>query len=230
MTNADAFLNFGNGPYPEASILTTGGDQPWYTSPAITHLFGGAPTPQQQADFANQVLQDLQQTFHLSGLAPKLTLDPSVHAAHTFSVVANTSAAQDPNAIGMTDVGYNGFGFIDKFGQAQSVSELAWAVAHNAAHELMHAFGIAEHPDKTGQYLDSGIATWSLLTDPKSTLSTAAVQDILAIDQNISPAQAGVGAELLAQPIPEPATWACWTLAGALALVGRRLTSRRRVA
>ena len=51
----------------------------------MAHVFGGTPTPQQQADFANQVLHDLQQTFQLSGLTPKLTLDPNVPAAHTFS-------------------------------------------------------------------------------------------------------------------------------------------------
>src|SRR3954469_20056421 len=55
--NADAFINLGNGPYPNADNLTTGGAQPWYTSPVVTKFFGGQqPDAQQQADFANSVL------------------------------------------------------------------------------------------------------------------------------------------------------------------------------
>src|SRR4051812_35904163 len=53
---ADAYLNFGNGPYPEASLLTSGSAQPWYNSPVVQKFYGGqAPNPQQQADFANTV-------------------------------------------------------------------------------------------------------------------------------------------------------------------------------
>ena len=38
---ADAFLDLGAGPFPEANTLTSGGALPWYTSPAIQHVFGG---------------------------------------------------------------------------------------------------------------------------------------------------------------------------------------------
>ena len=77
-------------------------------------------------------------------------------------------------------IGNSGFGFIDNLNYAQSTDQLAWAVAHNISHELMHAFGVAVHHDQTGTYLDSATATWSLLIDPNTTFSPAAVQDILS--------------------------------------------------
>jgi hypothetical protein len=213
---ADAFIDFGNAPYPEANFLTTGNPQPWYTSPVVSQVFGGIPTPQQQSAFTNLVIQDLQQTFQASGLSVHLTTDPNVPAAHTFSIVAGATSPQDPPAIGMTDIGYNGFAFLDRYGQAQSVSELALALAHNAAHELMHAFGVSTPPDTSGQYLDAETVTWQLLTNPDAKLSPAAVQQILADDSNLSPASTGIMPMVLASPVPEPATWAAWTLVVAL--------------
>ena len=77
-------------------------------------------------------------------------------------------------------VGANGFGFIDKLSYASSVTDLEWAVAHNLTHEIMHTFGIGNHPDPTGDYLDAATATWSLLSSPSATLSPMAVQAIVA--------------------------------------------------
>ncbi len=217
---ADAYINFGNGPYPESSALTTGGAQPWYTSPTVEKFYGGQqPNAQQQAAFENTVLQDVQTTFKLSGgLNPNLTIDPSVSANHTLSVVSNTSNGSNPNAIGITDVGRNGFSFIDKLTGAQSLNDLEWAVAHNVAHELMHAFGVAAHDDKTGQYLDSATATWSLLTNPNTTFSQAAIDDIRS--RNFDPSNtnsASLGAEqidgdleIVPSPVPEPTTLVMW--------------------
>src|SRR4029453_3327193 len=75
--SADAFINLGTGPYPGADYLTSGGAQPWYTSPSVTRFFGGQPPDaQQQADFSRDVLQRVQQTFQRSGLDPKLTVHP----------------------------------------------------------------------------------------------------------------------------------------------------------
>jgi len=113
---ADAFVNLGNGPYPEASLLTTGGAQPWYASPVVSKFFGGQqPDARQQADFANSVLQDVQHTFQQSGgLAPRLTLDPSASANHTLSVVSGTTYGPNPNVVGIAEVGNNGVSFIDK--------------------------------------------------------------------------------------------------------------------
>src|SRR5262249_25693661 len=136
----DALLNFGTAPYVEASQLTTGSPQPWYSSQTVQKFYGGqAPTAQQQSDFTNPVLQDVRQTFSLSGVHPNITLDPNAHSNHVLSIVSGASYGPNANAIGITDVGQNGFGFIDKLSYASSLTDLEWAVAHNVSHELMHA-------------------------------------------------------------------------------------------
>lgn len=231
---ADGYINFGAGPYPDASTLTTGGGEAWYLSPTVQHAFGGVPNASQQSDFANQVLKDVQQTFALSGLSPNLTTDPGAAANHTISVVSNTGYGATPDAIGVANVGGNGFNFIDKLTGAQSVSDLEWAVAHNIAHELMHAFGVDVHHDQTGTYLDAATASWSLLTDPNTTFSPAAVQDILSHNFGRGATSSGTGAELIdgdqqiaAAPVPEPSTIVGWLAAGAGAWAIRR---RRRAA
>jgi hypothetical protein len=156
-----------------------------------------------------------------------------------MSIVSGASYGPNPNAIGITDVGANGFSFIDKLSYASSLPELEWAVAHNLTHEIMHAFGVGYHPDQTGNYLDAATATWSLLTSPSATLSPAAVQAIVAKNLGRNGDVSGaVGGELMIDgdqeilaPVPEPSTIALWGLAAAaLAYHGRRRALRRRAA
>ncbi len=210
--------------------MTRGGAQPWYLSPVVTDVFGGQPTVDQQADFSRQVLERVEHTYLLSGLSPALTLDPTVPTSHTLSVVSNTSYGANPMAIGITDVGGSGFSFIDKLGGAKTVDQLSWAVAHNVAHELLHAWGMGDHPDKTGAYLDSATASWSLLLDPNATFSPAAIQAFLAGDSELAQRYGtGAAAQLLAgvgaispQPVPEPATLAFWSCAAIAVAFQRR--------
>jgi hypothetical protein len=229
----DAYLNFGTSSYPEQSALTVGTAQPWYDSAAVEKAFGHVPNAQEQQSFINGVVSDVQHTFTASGLTGQntvaLTTDPNAGALHTLSVVSGLSYAPNPNAVGITDVGASGFSFIDKFAYATTPDQLEWAVAHNVTHELMHAFGVAVHHDQTGNYLDAATAQWSLLTDPNATLSSAAVQDIIAhnIGRNGSNSLA-TGAELIdgdeeiLATVPEPATIAFWGLATAGLLIARR--------
>lgn len=238
----DAFINMTNGPFPEASNLTTGAAQPWYQSASVIQAFGGVPTAQQQASFTQAVLQDVQHTFQLSGMNPTLTTDPNVAALHTISVVSGACYGANPAAIGITDVGNNGFSFIDKLSYATNPTDLAWAEAHNISHELMHAFGIGYHPDG-GNYVDAASASWATLIDPNTQFGAAATQLLLSSQYGtISSGStgSGLGAELLnpegtkidgdetlPQPIPEPATMALWAF-GAFAgmLVLRRRNAR----
>ena len=215
------------------STLTAGTIQPWYNSPSVTKFFGGStPNTQQQAAFENQVLQGVQQTFAASSLFPKITLDPNTPANHTISIVSGASYGPNPNAIGITDVGRNGFDFIDKFSSASSLTDLETAVAKNVSHELMHAFGVGIHPDTTGTYIDAGTVSWSLLTNPNSTFSPAAVKLIAATGygQNVTGSSTSAQLvdgqqEILAAPVPEPATVTIWIagLAGLALLRHRRL-------
>jgi len=141
----DAFVNLGNGPYPQQSTITTGNALPWYSSSQISSFFGGQPTAQQIQSFDNAILQRVQQTFSQSGVTVTLTDNPNVPALHTISLVSNTSSASLANAIGMTQVGSNGFSFIDHIApSAQSLDQLEWITAHNISHELMLAFGVPE--------------------------------------------------------------------------------------
>jgi len=232
--NADAFINLGNGPYPNADNLTTGGAQPWYTSPVVTKFFGGQqPDAQQQADFANSVLHDVQQTFQQSGgLAPRLTLDPSVPANHTLSVVSGTTYGPNPSVIGIANVGTNGVSFIDKLESAQTLGELKLAVAHNVSHELMHTFGIAGHNDTTGQYLDVATTSWSQMVDPKASFSPETIRELQANKFAADPSGWSTAQridsefDILPQAVPEPATYAFWSLAVA-GLLHRRRRSKQ---
>jgi hypothetical protein len=231
-SSPDAYLNFGTSSYPEQSALTVGTAAPWYDSSAVAKAFGHTPDAQEQQSFINSVVSDVQQTFTASGLtgqnAVKLTTDPTAGALHTLSIVSGLSYAPNPNAVGITDVGANGFSFIDKFDYATTPDQLESAVAHNVTHELMHAFGVAVHHDQTGTYLDAATAQWSLLIDPNATLSPAAVQDIIAhnIGRNGSSSSA-TGAELIdgdeeiLASVPEPATITCWGLVSAGLLIAR---------
>jgi hypothetical protein len=228
----EAFVNLGNGPYPQDSAITAGNAQPWYNSTQIASLFGGQPNAQQQQNFDNAVLQRVQQTFAQSGVPITLTSNPNVPALHTLSVVSNTSSATLPTAIGMTQVGGNGFNFIDQTAKsAQSVDQLEWIVAHNVSHELMLAFGVGEKYDQTGSYIDSKLANWSMMVSPTATFSPAASQAIAsALASQQSPGSAfQLGAQEFKplQPVPEPAAVALWALAGTAALVWRWRQRRR---
>lgn len=227
---ADALVDMSVPPFQEEQVLTRGGAQPWYLSPVVTNVYGGQPNVDQQAEFSRQVLARVEHTYMLSGVAPALTLDPTVPTSHTLSVVSNTSNGSNHEAIGIADVGGSGFSFIDKLGGAKTVDELAWAVAHNVAHELLHAWGMGDHPDKTGAYLDSATASWSLLLDPNAKFSPAAIESLMAGDSELAyRSGTGSAAQMLdgtihPQPVPEPATLAFWSCAAiAVVLQHRRL-------
>ena len=227
----DAFINLGNGPFPNASGLTTGNAQPWYDSQRIIGLFGGKPNAQQQLAFDNTVLQRVEQTFQLSGVPVKLTDDPTASAAHTLSVVSNTMNPSLNSAIGMTYLGGNGFHFIDNSAQyAKSVDQLEWIVAHNVSHELMLAFGVPENYDQSGKYIDSTVGQMAMFLNPNATFSTGAVQALLS--QNFQTNNGGsflAGPQLIdGSPVPEPTTWAIWALGAFAGLEARRRSRSRR--
>lgn len=226
----DAFINLGSGPYPGSGSLATGVAQPWYLGAAVDRLFGGLPTIQQAANFDGTVLQRVQQTFALSGVPVSLTLDPNAQAAHTVSVVSQTTNPALASALGMTYLGGNGFQYIDTAANsASSVDQLAWIVAHNVAHELMLAFGVPEVHDQSGGFIDTPNASWSMMTSPGATFSTGAVADLLTKDFQASGTGTGLGAsaQLLGPPtVPEPSTAILWATLGAAGLVAGR--TRRR--
>jgi hypothetical protein len=241
----DAFVNLGAGPYPEASALTTGSPLPWYDSPAVASFFGGTPTATQQADFDNTVLQRVQQTFQLSGVPVTLTDNPSVSAPHTLSLVSNASSNSVGNAIGMTDLGANGFSFFDQIAsKAKSVDQLEWIVAHNISHELMLAFGVGENFDQTGQFIDARNANFTMMTNPQAVFSSPAAQALhsaLATGAGSPPSAEPVLAPMNAarfspslqlavsepETVPEPATVALWSLAAMTLAASRRFRQRQ---
>jgi hypothetical protein len=226
----DAYINLGNGPFPNAGSLTTGTALPWYDSSQMTRLFGGQPTAQQQASFDNTVLQRVQQTFALSGIPVTLTENPTIPAAHTLSVVSNTVNPSMSSAIGMTDIGGNGFHFIDNSAQyAQSVDQLEWIVAHNISHELMLAFGVPENYDQTGKYIDSTVGQMSMFLNPNATFSPGAAQALLSQNFLATSGTTLAGAQLMdPSAVPEPTTWAIWTLGALAGIVARRRSQSRR--
>ena len=227
----DAYVNFGTGSFANANSLTTGGPQAWYDSSKIAGLFGGQPTTQQIASFDATVLQRVQQTFALSGVPVTLTDDPNAPAAHTLSVVSNAVNPSLTNAIGMTNIGGNGFHFIDNSAPyAKNVDQLESIVAHNVAHELMLAFGVPEINDQTGHYIDSTTGQLSMFLNPNATFSPGAVKDLLAMNflqtgQNyqVNEAQMIGGSS----PVPEPASLLGWALGGLALAAARRARSRR---
>jgi hypothetical protein len=227
----NAYINLGLGPYAAQSTITTGNAQPWYNSSQVTALFGGQPTAQQQQSFDNTIMQRVQQSFSQSGVSVTLTDNPNVSAQHTISVVSNTTSASLPSAIGMTQVGGNGFSFIDVSAQsAQTLDQLEWIVAHNISHELMLAFGVPEKFDTTGNYLDAKMASLSMMVNPNATFSPAAAQAITQAlaSQNVTGSSYQLGAQGMdGSPVPEPTTLAIWALAATALLVAQRTRSRR---
>ena len=224
----DAFINLGNGPYPDANSLTTGGAQPWYDSPQVAALFGGQIDAQQRAAFTSTVVQRVEQIFALSGVPVTLTADPTAPAAHTLSVVSNTTSTWGTPVLGLTNVGGSGFDFIDQAARvSQNVDQLESIVAHNVSHELMLAFGVPENYDQTGNFIDARNANLSMMLNPKATFSQSAAQALLA--ENLlsnNETMSGMGAQLIApRPVPEPATLAAWTVVlGGLVLARSRRT------
>ena len=226
----DAYLNFGTGSFLDANNLTTGNPQAWYSSPKITGLFGGQPTAQQIASFDATVLQRAQQTFQLGGIPVTLTDNPNQAAAHMLSVVSHTVNPSMTNVIGMTNIGENGFHFIDNSAPyASTVDQLEWIVAHNVAHELMLAFGVPEIHDQTGHYIDSTIGQMSMFLNPASTFSPAAVQDLLSKNfLQVGGSFLSYQAQLLDPvPAPEPATFLVWGAGTIVLLAGVKARSRR---
>ena len=232
-TSYDAYVNLGNGPYANSGSLTSGNALPWYDSSKVAGLFGGSPTAGQIQTFDAMVLQRVNQTFQLGGVPVALTADPNNanSAAHSLSVVSNAVNSSMPGAIGMTNVGGNGFHFIDNAASyASSVDQLGWIVAHNVAHELMLAFGVPEVHDQTGRYIDSTVGSMSMFLSPSSTFSPGAVQDLLS--RNFHQAGGGLGLAYQAQlvdsaPVPEPATLAAWVLGAVGLAVFRKARSAR---
>ena len=202
---------------------------PWYSSSQIGSFFGGQPTAQQIQSFDNTVLQRVQQTFSQSGLAVSLTANPNVAAAHTISLVSNTSSASLSDAIGMTQVGKNGFSFIDHITpSSQSLDQLQWIVAHNIAHELMLALGVTENYDQTGKLcrLEDG----ELVDDgqPELDVQSGRVSGPRSgpCPENNGDSAYQLGAQVLPPAVPEPATLALWASA-AVVVLARQIRSRR---
>jgi hypothetical protein len=231
-TRDDAFINFGSGPYPEASKLIAGTPLPFFDSPVFTHFFGpNGPAPSDIANFEQEVLSTIKSTYNNAGLPITLTDNPATPAAHTISVVSGASYSGSPSAIGITDVGNNGFSFIDKLSGTQNVDQLATAVGHNISHELMHAFGIANHPEQTGPYVDAASSTLQTLSDPSTGFSPAAASLLSTLNFQAVGTSVLAGAQLKvdgdqiliggATAVPEPSTVAIWALVGSLIIVHR---------
>ena len=164
---------------PGPASWRRGTPSPGTTARRSSGSSAACPTAQQQQSFDQAVLQRVQQTFQLSGISITLTENPAVSALHTLSVVSNSSSAAFPGAIGTTDLGANGFSFIDPMAQAaQSVDQLEWIVAHNISHELMLAFGVGENYDQTGNYIDARNANFAMMIDPNATFSAGAAAAI----------------------------------------------------
>ena len=227
----NAFVNLGTGPYPLASQITTGNALPWYDSSQIAGFFGGQPNAQQISAFNSTVLQRVEQTFQLSGVSVNLTADPTVPAAHTLSLVSNTTSNTTSGVIGMTQVGASGFSFIDQEAKsAQTLDQLEWIAAHNISHELMLAFGVGENYDQTGNYIDARNASFAMMVNPNATFSQAAAQalDLALSSHNTATTGLNDAQVINGQPVPEPTTVICWLAGLSAAFLIRRKSAASR--
>lgn len=244
---ADALINMSAGPtYAQEDSLTGGGALPWYESPVVERFYGGEPDARERQQFVAKVINRVIDTYKKSGLDLTVTDNPNDDVPHTLSVVSGTSSPSNPDAVGITTIGGSGFSFIDKLGYANTLDELQWAVAHNVAHELMHAFG-GDHHDTTGDYLDAGVTNWSTLVDPDATFSRDAVAELMTkdfrdpssgynfyglynafgaemVDHDGDPA--GVHTTMIAAPVPEPTALGLWALGGLGILLFRNRRGR----
>ncbi|MEW4570773.1 hypothetical protein AB1L88_23145 [Tautonia sp. JC769] len=234
---ADAFLNFTEGPYPAAHRLAEGNPAAWYASPVVSDLLGRAPNDSERYEFKTDVLSKVEESFRKSGLEVDLTLEPG-SAAHTLSVVSGALAVDNPEAIGIADIGGDGFTFLDNFASSSiaTMNDLETAVANNISHELMHAFGVDYH-DESGTTIDSGRINWNLLTSNDLEFSDEAVGLLSSSEFQrrwddglllASHQLAGHGNGCSCHPngalaTPEPATLAMWTLT----LVGASWSGRQ---
>ena len=244
ITHADAFLDFGTGSFSREQDLTAGDARSWFTGANVEHAFGGRPPDAaEQAEFSRKVLDEVNANFQASGIGPKITLDPNIKADHALSVVNGTATGEDPatsTIIGLTEVGGDGFSFLNHLGTAKDADELAVMLSRNITHELMHAFGVGSHPDQTGQYIDSAVAAPDLLTKDVARLSPEAVQRIISADASFNDGTSAYSQSYpdgnpnhcsscrraaqvrAAQTVPEPTTVAFWGLAGVAAVAYRR--------
>lgn len=191
----DAFVNFGSGPYPGESWLTTGNARPWTESPVVSRVFGGTPSADQQQSFISDVVGRVEQIYHNQGIPLTLTTDPGTSASRTESVVSGTSYTGNSGAIGIASMGSSGFTFVDKFDPVTSLDELKKALSYNIAHELMHTFGV-DHLDKSGNYLDAATASWDNLTKDGLLFSPEAVAALKNRGLGGNLPASGIGAEL----------------------------------
>ena len=108
---------------PRRRSLTSGNPQSWYQQPGRPgrlqrHAHRG---PAVGLHRRGRCRPSTHAYATPAGLNISLTTDPTQNYAHTLSVVSGASYNANPNAIGITDVGNDGFSFIDKFGQAQEL-------------------------------------------------------------------------------------------------------------
>ena len=102
--------------------------------------------------------RSVQKTYNSLGPGDQADRRPDrLRRSHPERRLRDVVRGPTPTPSGSPTVGANGFSFIDKFGGVQSEADLATAIGHNLAHELMHAFGIANHPEQTGPYVDAAI-------------------------------------------------------------------------
>ncbi len=182
-TTVDALLNFDEGPYPAAERLISGDPGPWHESEVVHSILGRVPSAEERSSFQEDVLEMVEENFESGGLEISLS-DSSTSAAHTISIVSGAVASSSENAIGIADIGGDGFTLIDAFDPSAigDFDALKTAVANNVSHELMHAFGVADHFHDTGGDLDAGLLDWEYLVDDNTSFSDEAIAELASVD------------------------------------------------